>query len=109
MPEVAMSDVLPLVLTVAEIVAVVLVIDVVVKGNETCPLELMVAPEGSVQLTKLAGILNPASVPTIAVTVAGGVTVIGDTLFRLIMLNVLVVTSIGITWLCLPEVAVTVT
>jgi len=48
-------------------------------------------------------------VPTIAVTVPGGVTVVGDTLFRLIVLNVLVVTSIGIIWLCPPEVAVTVT
>jgi len=108
-PEIAVSDVLPLVLTVAVIVAVVVVIVVVDKGNEITPLELMVEPEGSVQLTKLAGILNPVSVPTIAVTVPGGVTVVGNTLFRLIVVNVLVVTSIGITWLCPPEVAVTVT
>jgi len=88
---------------------IVAVVEVVVKLNETTPLELMLAPEGSVQSTKLAGIVITLSVPTIAVTVLGGVTVVGDTLFRLIVLNVPATTSIGTVTLCEPEVAVTVT
>ena len=100
--EVAVRVVPPLVVTVAVMVAVVPAVAVKNVNTALLPLPLIVAPEGVVQLTKLAGIVIPVSVTTVAVTVPGGVTVVGDTLFRLILLIAPVMTSIGIAALLVP-------
>jgi len=98
---------LPLVVTVAVIVAVVPAVAVKNVKTALLPLPLMVAPEGVVHVTKLAGIVIPLSVTTVAFTVPGGVTVVVDR-FMVILLIVPVMTSIGTVALCPPEVAVTV-
>jgi hypothetical protein len=99
--EVAVSDELPLVVTVAVIVAVVKADAVTNVKTALLPLPLMVAPVGVVQVTKLAGIVSPLSVTTVAVTVPGGVTVV---LFRfmVMLLIVPVMTLIGTAVLLFP-------
>jgi len=95
--------------TVAVIVAVVPAVTVTPNViTALLPLALTVVPDGIFQSIKLAGIVIPLDVATVAVTVPGGVTVVGDTLFMVILLIVPVMTSIGTVALCPPEVAVTV-
>ena len=97
----------PLVLTVAVIVAVVLVAAVKNVNTALLPLPLMVAPEGTVQVTKLAGTVAPVFVTTVAVTVPGGVTLVVERLMVIVPI-VPVMTSIGTVAVCPPELAVTV-
>ena len=83
----------PLVVTVAVIVAVVPAVAVKNVNTALLPLPLMFAPEGIVQVTKLAGTVAPVFVTTVAVTVPGGVTVVVSR-FIVILLIVPVMTSI---------------